>query len=172
MHLSGLNVKMRLKKNVFRLGLTSFFTDMSSEMIFPVLPIFLTTVLGANMAVIGLIEGVAESAATILKLFSGWFSDKFGKKKPLIIAGYSFSAVTKPLLALSTHWGHVLAVRLADRVGKGLRTAPRDALITASVDKSERGGEVRFASGYGYGRRDCWHFDCLFCSATVPRGSF
>lgn len=141
MHLSGLNVKMRLKKNVFRLGLTSFFTDMSSEMIFPVLPIFLTTVLGANMAVIGLIEGVAESAATILKLFSGWFSDKFGKKKPLIIAGYSFSAVTKPLLALSTHWGHVLAVRLADRVGKGLRTAPRDALITASVDKSERGAK-------------------------------
>jgi len=132
---------MNSKKNVFRLGLTSFFTDMSSEMIFPVLPIFLTTVLGANMAIIGLIEGVAESAATILKMFSGWFSDKFGKKKPLIMAGYSFSAVTKPLLALTTHWWHVLAIRLADRVGKGLRTAPRDALITASVDKSERGAK-------------------------------
>lgn len=135
------NEERKLKKNVFRLGLTSFFTDMSSEMIFPVLPIFLTTVLGANMAVIGLIEGVAESAATILKLFSGWFSDKFGKKKPLIIAGYSFSAVTKPLLALTTHWGHVLAIRLADRVGKGLRTAPRDSLITASVAKHERGAK-------------------------------
>ncbi len=93
------------------------------------------------MAVIGLIEGVAESAATILKLFSGWFSDKFGKKKPLIMAGYSFSAVTKPLLALTTHWWQVLAIRIADRVGKGLRTAPRDALITASVDKSERGAK-------------------------------
>lgn len=110
-------------------------------MIFPVLPIFLTTVLGANMAVIGFIEGVAESAATILKMISGWFSDKFGKKKPLIVAGYSFSAVTKPLLALTNHWWQVLAIRLADRVGKGLRTAPRDALITASVDKSERGAK-------------------------------
>ena len=93
------------------------------------------------MAVIGFIEGVAESAATILKLLSGWFSDRFGKKKPLIVAGYSFSAVTKPLLALTTHWWHVLTIRLADRVGKGLRTAPRDALITASVDKSERGAK-------------------------------
>ena len=114
---------------------------MSSEMIFPVLPIFLTTVLGANMAVIGLIEGVAESAATILKMLSGWFSDKFGKKKPLIVAGYSFSAVTKPLLALTTHWWQVLAIRIADRVGKGLRSAPRDALITASVDQKERGAK-------------------------------
>ena len=133
--------KKKLQKNVFRLGLTSFFTDMSSEMIFPVLPIFLVTVLGANMAVIGLIEGVAESSATLFKLFSGWLSDKFGKKKPLIIAGYSLSAVTKPLLALSTHWGHVLGIRFIDRVGKGLRTAPRDSLIAASVDKHERGAK-------------------------------
>ena len=123
------------------LGLTSFFTDMSSEMIFPVLPIFLTTVLGANMAIVGLIEGVAESAATILKLFSGWFSDKFGKRKPLIVAGYSFSAVTKPLLALTTHWWQVLAIRIADRVGKGVRTAPRDSLIAASVPQNLRGAK-------------------------------
>ncbi|MBU1017511.1 MFS transporter [Patescibacteria group bacterium] len=131
--------KQKPQKNVFRLGLASFFTDMSSEMIFPVLPIFLSTVLGANMAVIGLIEGVAESAAALLKLFSGWLSDKVGKKKPLIIAGYSLSAFTKPLLALATHWGHVLIIRFSDRVGKGLRTAPRDSLIAASVDKGERG---------------------------------
>ncbi|MFH0838099.1 MAG: MFS transporter, partial [Patescibacteria group bacterium] len=130
-----------LQKNVFRLGLTSFFTDLSSEMIFPVLPIFLTSVLGANMAVIGLIEGVAESAATILKLISGWVSDKFGKKKPLIVAGYSFSAVTKPLLALTTHWWQVLVIRIADRVGKGIRTAPRDALIAASVPQNKRGAK-------------------------------
>ncbi|MBN2307306.1 MFS transporter [Candidatus Peregrinibacteria bacterium] len=132
---------MNLKKNVFRLGLTSFFTDMSSEMIFPVLPIFLTTVLGANMAVIGFIEGVAESAATILKMLSGWFSDKFGKKKPLIVAGYSLSTITKPILAITNHWWQVLAIRIADRVGKGLRTAPRDALITASVGEKERGAK-------------------------------
>lgn len=135
------NKQKELNKNVFRLGLTSFFTDMSSEMIFPVLPIFLTSVLGANMAVIGLIEGVAESAATILKLFSGWFSDRFGKKKPLIVAGYSFSAVTKPLLALTTHWWQVLAIRIADRVGKGIRTAPRDSLIAASVPQNMRGAK-------------------------------
>lgn len=114
---------------------------MSSEMIFPVLPIFLTSVLGANMAVVGLIEGLAESASTILKLFSGWFSDRFGKRKSLIVAGYSFSAFTKPLLALTTHWWQVLAVRIADRVGKGIRTAPRDALIAASVPPNIRGAK-------------------------------
>ncbi|MBN2096329.1 MFS transporter [Candidatus Peregrinibacteria bacterium] len=133
--------KQKSQKNVFRLGLTSFFTDMSSEMIFPVLPVFLITVLGANMAVIGLIEGIAESSAALLKLFSGWFSDKVGKKKPLIIAGYSLSALTKPLLALATHWGHVLGIRFLDRVGKGLRTAPRDSLIAASAGKNERGAK-------------------------------
>jgi len=135
------NDKQQIQKNVFRLGLTSFFTDLSSEMIFPILPIFLTTVLGANMAVIGLIEGIAESSATILKLLSGWLSDKWGKKKPLIIAGYSISTFTKPLLALSTNWGHVLGVRFLDRVGKGVRTAPRDSLIAASVDSKEKGGK-------------------------------
>jgi MFS family permease len=127
------------KKNIWYLGWTSFFTDVSSEMIFPILPIFLTTVLKANMAVIGLIEGIAESASAFLKLISGWFSDKFGKKKPLVIAGYSLSTITKPLLALSTHWTHVLGVRVFDRVGKGIRTAPRDALIAASTAKKERG---------------------------------
>ena len=98
------------KKNVWYLGWTSFFTDVSSEMIFPILPIFLTTVLKANMAVVGLIEGIAESASAFLKLISGWFSDKFGKKKPLVIWGYSLSTITKPLLAIATHWTHVLAV--------------------------------------------------------------
>jgi len=131
--------KRELQKNVFRLGLTSFFTDMSSEMIFPVLPVFLVTVLGADMAVIGIIEGVAESSAALLKLFSGWVSDKVGRKKPLVIAGYSLSTVTKPLLAAATHWGHVLGVRFLDRVGKGIRTAPRDSLIAASVGQKERG---------------------------------
>lgn len=130
---------MNKKKNVWYMGLTSFFTDVSSEMIFPILPLFLTTVLKANMAVIGLIEGVAESAAALLKLISGWISDKFGKKKPLVIAGYGLSTVTKPILAIATSWVHVLGVRVADRIGKGIRTAPRDALIAASVKEKDRG---------------------------------
>lgn len=127
------------KKNVFRLGLTSFFTDVSSEMIFPILPIFLTSVLNANMAIIGVIEGIAESVAAFLKLLSGWFSDKLGKKKSLVISGYSLSTITKPLLALATHWTHVLGVRVFDRIGKGIRTAPRDALIAASTEDGSRG---------------------------------
>src|SRR3989344_7964882 len=127
------------KKNVWYLGLVSFFTDVSSEMIFPILPLFLTTVLKANMAVVGLIEGIAESTSSLLKLFSGIIADKFGKKKPLIILGYSLSAITKPLLAIATSWTHVLGVRVADRIGKGIRTAPRDALIAASVNEKDRG---------------------------------
>ncbi len=130
---------MNKKKNVWYMGLTSFFTDVSSEMIFPILPLFLTTVLKANMAVIGLIEGVAESTAALLKLISGWISDKLGKKKSLVILGYSLSAVTKPILAISTSWTQVLGVRFFDRVGKGIRTAPRDALIAASTKEKERG---------------------------------
>ncbi|MBD3310739.1 MFS transporter [Candidatus Woesearchaeota archaeon] len=129
----------RRSKNVFRLGLTSFFTDMSSEMIFPILPLFLTSVLGAPMSVVGLIEGIAEATSAVLKQFSGWISDKLGKKKPLVIAGYSLSTLTKPLLALATNWGHVLGVRMADRVGKGIRDSPRDALLAASVTKKKRG---------------------------------
>src|SRR3989339_1738309 len=127
------------KKNVWYMGFTSFFTDVSSEMIFPILPLFLTTVLNANMAVVGLIEGIAESVSSLLKLISGWISDKFGKKKPLIIAGYSLSTITKPLLAIATSWTHVLGVRFFDRVGKGIRTTPRDALIAASVKEKDRG---------------------------------
>jgi MFS family permease len=127
-------------KNVFRLGLTSLFTDISSEMIFPILPIFLTAVLNAPIAIIGLIEGIAESAASLLKLASGRISDKIGKKKPLVIGGYSLSTITKPLLALATHWTHVLGVRFFDRVGKGIRDAPRDALLAGSVEKKKRGG--------------------------------
>jgi MFS family permease len=127
------------KKNVFWLGIVSFFTDVSSEMIFPVLPIFLRVVLGANMAIVGMIEGVAEATASLLKLFSGWLSDKMQKKKLLVGSGYGLSAFTKPILALASSWWHVLFVRVSDRVGKGIRTAPRDALIAASVSKEERG---------------------------------
>ncbi|MBU0461609.1 MAG: MFS transporter [Nanoarchaeota archaeon] len=130
--------KNQAKKNVIWLGIVSFLTDVSSEMIFPVLPLFLTIVLGANMAIIGLIEGVAESISSLLKFFSGWLADRTPKKKGWVTAGYSLSALTKPILAIATNWGHVLLVRVADRIGKGIRTAPRDALI-ADVKKKERG---------------------------------
>jgi len=127
------------KKNVLRLGFVSFFTDVSSEMIFPILPIFLTTILKANMAIVGLIEGIAESTSSLLKMVSGYLSDKFKRKKPLVIFGYSLSTVTKPLLAIASHWWHVLFVRFSDRIGKGIRTAPRDSLLASITNKKVRG---------------------------------
>ncbi len=133
-----------IKKNVFVLGLVSFFTDISSEMLYPIIPIFLTAVLGAPMAVVGVIEGIAESTASILKVVSGWLSDKSGKRKPFVIYGYSLSAVAKPLLALAYTWHFVLVARFLDRFGKGLRTSARDALIADSTDAEFRGKAYGF----------------------------
>ncbi len=133
-----------IKKNVFVLGLVSFFTDISSEMLYPIIPIFLTAVLGAPMAVVGIIEGIAESTASILKVVSGWLSDKSGKRKPFVIYGYSLSAVAKPLLALAYTWHFVLVARFLDRFGKGLRTSARDALIADSTDAEYRGKAFGF----------------------------
>lgn len=125
--------------NLLVAGLVSFFTDVSSEMIVPVLPLFLSTTLKTSTTAIGLIEGVAESTASVLRIFSGRLSDRTGRRKPLIVAGYALSNLTKPLLALANSWGHVLAIRFTDRVGKGIRTAPRDALIADSVAPANRG---------------------------------
>jgi MFS family permease len=128
-----------LPRNVWILGLTSFFTDISSEMLINLLPLFLANVLGAGTAVIGLIEGLAESTASLLKVVSGWLSDRLGRRKWLTVAGYGLSTVVKPILYLSASWSSVLGVRVADRVGKGIRTAPRDALIADSIDQGQRG---------------------------------
>ncbi len=133
-----------IKKNVFVLGIVSFFTDISSEMLYPIIPIFLTTVLGAPFAIVGLIEGVAESTASILKVVSGWISDKTGKRKPFVIYGYSLSAISKPVLALAYTWHFVLGARFLDRFGKGLRTSARDALIADSTDTQYRGKAFGF----------------------------
>jgi MFS family permease len=133
-----------MPRNVVIAGVVSLLTDISSEMIVPVLPLFLTLVLGAPVAAVGLIEGVAESTASVLRVFSGWLSDRSGKRKPLILVGYGLSNLTKPLLALAGAWPHVLALRFADRFGKGIRTAPRDALIADSVDASVRGRAFGF----------------------------
>ncbi|NUM44051.1 MAG: MFS transporter [Anaerolineales bacterium] len=128
-----------LPRNVWALGLTSFFTDISSEMVFNLLPLFLYNVLGVRTSLIGLIEGIAETTASLLKIFSGYISDRLGKRKWLTATGYTLSAVTKPLLYFASTWGWVLGVRFTDRVGKGIRTAPRDALIADSIDDRTRG---------------------------------
>lgn len=131
--------RRRLDKNVFTLGLVSLFTDISSQMIYPLLPIFLSSVLGVGTAFIGLLEGIAESTASILKVFSGWFSDRLKRRKPIILLGYGLSTIGKPFLYLATLGWHVLIVRFIDRVGKGIRTSPRDALIADSSLPEQRG---------------------------------
>jgi MFS family permease len=121
------------------MGLVSLLTDASSEMVYPVLPLFLANVLGAPVAAIGLIESLAEAAASFMKVGSGWLSDRVGRRKPLIALGYTMSNLAKPFLALSASWPAVLVLRLSDRLGKGVRTAPRDALIAESAIDGQRG---------------------------------
>ncbi len=133
-----------LPKNVLALSMVSLLNDTSSEIIYPVLPAFLALSLGASPFAIGLIEGFAESIASILKLFSGYLSDRFGTRKLPVFLGYSLAAITRPFLAFVTSWPQVLVVRMTDRVGKGIRGAPRDAMIADSVPTSERG----FAFGF------------------------
>jgi len=128
-----------LPRNVWVVTVTSFLTDISSEMIVNLVPLFLLNVLGVRTALIGAIEGTAETTASLLKLFSGWFSDRVGTRKWLAVLGYGISTIAKPFLYFAGSWGSVLGVRFADRVGKGVRTSPRDALIADSVDERRRG---------------------------------
>jgi MFS family permease len=123
-------------KNVFVAGFVSFFMDVSSEMIYPLVPLFLSNVIGVNKSIIGLIEGIAESTASLLRVFSGWFSDRIGNRKWLMVAGYGISTLSRPIVALATGWHHVMGSRFMDRFGKGVRTAPRDAIIAESTDKA------------------------------------
>lgn len=129
----------QLPRNVVVIGLISLLNDASSEIIYPLLPLFLALTLGATPAAIGLIEGAAESISSLLKLFAGYFSDRLERRKPLIVFGYALAVVTRPLLALANSWTQVLALRLADRTGKGIRTAPRDALIADAARPEQRG---------------------------------
>jgi MFS family permease len=128
-----------LSPTVFALSLVSFLNDTSSEIIYPLLPTFLALTLGASPFAIGLIEGFAESIASILKLFSGYLSDRFGNRKLPVFVGYSLAAVVRPLLSFVTSWPQVLFVRMMDRIGKGIRGAPRDALLAATVPEDARG---------------------------------
>jgi MFS family permease len=131
-------------KNVFVAGLVSFFMDVSSEMIYPLVPLFLANVLGVNKSVIGLIEGIAESTASLLKVFSGWFSDRIGNRKWLMAVGYGISILSRPIVSLATSWQHILGSRFMDRFGKGVRTAPRDAIIAESSEKTHLGRAFGF----------------------------
>jgi MFS family permease len=131
--------------NIFFLGLVSFLTDVSSEMIFgPLFPLFLANVLGVKATIIGLITGVTEGTESILKIFSGWISDQVGKRKVFALLGYGLSTIAKPFMYLTAAWGQVLGVRFVDRLGKGLRTSPRDALVAASSLPEERGRSFGF----------------------------
>ena len=129
---------MKEKQNVFWLGLTSLLTDISSEMVMALLPLFLVDI-GASRSVVGLIEGVAEATASFFKTLSGWISDRLRVRKGIVIIGYTLSTAVKPLIALANTWPQVLEVRFVDRIGKGVRCAPRDALIADSVEPRERG---------------------------------
>lgn len=128
-----------LSSTVVRLGLVSFFADISSEMLYPITPIFLTTTLGASMLSVGLIEGVAESISSLLKTYAGAHSDKIQRRRPFIVAGYFLAAIAKPLIGFAMTWPMVLFARGLDRTGKGIRTAPRDALLSDSVGPDMQG---------------------------------
>lgn len=134
----------RLGRTVIALGIVSLLTDLSSEMIYPLLPVFLSSTLGASAMTVGAIEGAAESTAALLRLASGWWSDRLTRRKPLVVAGYLLAGFVRPLMGLAQSATQVLAIRLTDRAGKGIRTAPRDALIADSVDPSIRGRAFGF----------------------------
>lgn len=141
-----------ITRNLFLLGIVSLFTDLSSQMVFPLIPLYLTNVLGAGAFAVGIVEGAAETTASLLKVVSGYWSDKIQRRKPFILFGYSISSVTKPLFAFANAWGFVLLIRVFERIGKGFRTAPRDALVAESCDECFRGkafGFHRAADGIG-----------------------
>ena len=129
----------RLPRPVWLLGWVSFFTDMATEMVYPLLPLFLTRVLGAGAMSLGLIEGVADASNSALKVLSGWLADRSRAPKRLVLAGYLLSSVSRPLIALATAWQQVLGIRFADRLGKGLRGAPRDAMLAHFAPAHARG---------------------------------
>jgi len=139
-----MKLKSKVPKNVFILGLVSFFNDMASEMVYPIVPIFLTTILKVSTPVVGLIEGIAEATAAVGKFIFGYLSDKIGSRKPFVISGYSFSTISKVLIGLANVWPMVLLARFIDRLGKGIRTGARDSLLLQNTTKHNKG----FIFGY------------------------
>ncbi len=163
-----------ISTNVLVLGLVSLLNDASSEMIYPILPLFLAG-LGASGAVIGLIEGAAETTASLLKVVSGRFSDRFGRRKPFLTAGYGLSTLAKPLLVLTTSYWQVLGVRITERIGKGLRAAPRDALIadcTKNEDLGRAYGLHKAMDSMGAVIGPLLILPILLAAGTVTEGTF
>lgn len=136
---TGIRARRPLSPTVIGLAAVSFLTDVSSDMIYPLMPSFMAGTLGVSAAFLGVIEGASETTAALLKLASGWWSDRLTRRKPLVLAGYTIASVARPLVAIATSGAQVLAIRLADRVGKGIRSSPRDALIADATDPRERG---------------------------------
>jgi MFS family permease len=140
-----------LPRNVFAISLVSLLNDASSEIIYPLLPIFLSSTLGASARAIGTIEGSAESISSLLKLYAGYLSDRLGKRKLLVVSGYALATLVRPLLAFANSWQQVLGIRLTDRVGKGFRTSPRDAMIADTVEIEQRGIAFGFHRAMDHG---------------------
>ena len=140
-----------LPRNVIAIGTVSLLNDASSEIIYPLLPVFLATTLGASAWAIGMIEGLAESMSSLLKLFAGWLSDRLGKRKILVVTGYSLASLMRPMLAFAQTWQQVLGIRITDRIGKGFRTAPRDAMIADTVQVEQRGIAFGFHRAMDHG---------------------
>ena len=136
-----------LSKPVWLLGWISFFTDMATEMVYPLLPLFLTRTLGGGAMALGVIEGVAEGANSLLKIASGWMTDRTGQPKKLVLAGYGLSSAVRPLIAIVTAWPQVLALRFTDRLGKGIRSSPRDAMLAGFAPEGRRGRVYGFHRG-------------------------
>jgi Major Facilitator Superfamily len=128
-----------IPRPVWLLGWASLFTDAATEMIYPLLPVYLSWVLGASAVSLGLIEGAAEGANSLLKVISGWMSDRTAKRKPIVVGGYSISSLARPFIAVTSTWQHVLAIRVLDRMGKGIRGAPRDAMLAQFASPATRG---------------------------------
>lgn len=141
----------KLPRNVFAISLVSLLNDASSEIIYPLLPIFLSSSLGASARAIGVIEGAAESISSLLKLFAGYLSDRLGRRKILVVSGYALAALSRPFLAFATSWPQVLAIRLTDRIGKGFRSAPRDAMIADAASVEQRGIAFGFHRAMDHG---------------------
>jgi MFS family permease len=133
-----------ITRNILVLGVVSLFTDLSSQMVFPLVPLFLTSVLGAGAYAVGIVEGAAETTASLLKVVSGYWCDRINRRKPFVLFGYSLSTITKPLFAFANVWTFVLFVRVLERIGKGLRTAPRDAIVADCSEERYRGKAYGF----------------------------
>jgi MFS family permease len=161
----------RLPRNVFAISLVSLLNDASSEIIYPLLPIFLSSTLGASARAIGVIEGAAESISSLLKLFAGYLSDRLRRRKVLVVSGYALAALVRPLLAFATSWHQVLGIRLTDRIGKGIRSAPRDAMIADAVTFEQRGIAFGFHRAMDHGGAvigpllgvSCQQSKCTYC---------